>query len=80
GGYPKIATVISADLPALGQMRPGNTLRFELVSLEAAVAARRALQKWLAALLGQIVTLGGLDSERLLGANLISGVIDGDGA
>ena len=23
GGYPKIATVISADLPRLGQLRPG---------------------------------------------------------
>ncbi|MEO8411545.1 MAG: biotin-dependent carboxyltransferase family protein [Propionivibrio sp.] len=36
GGYPKIATVISADLPRLGQLRPGQTLRF------AAVDARQA--------------------------------------
>ena len=29
GGYPKIATVISADLPALGRLRPGGQVAFE---------------------------------------------------
>jgi len=28
GGYPKIATVIAADLDRLGQLRPGETIRF----------------------------------------------------
>ena len=32
GGYPKIATVISADLPKLGRCRPGDPLRFVLSS------------------------------------------------
>jgi len=32
GGYPKIATVIAADLPRLGQVKPGETLRFAAVS------------------------------------------------
>jgi antagonist of KipI len=41
GGYPKIANVISADLPALGQLRPRNEVRFELVAWEAARALRR---------------------------------------
>ncbi len=36
GGYPKIAQVIRADLDALGQMRPGETLRFQKVDLEEA--------------------------------------------
>ncbi|GHB18158.1 biotin-dependent carboxyltransferase family protein [Salinicola rhizosphaerae] len=31
GGYPKIATVIRADLARLGQMKPGDTLCFEPV-------------------------------------------------
>ncbi len=31
GGYPKIANVISADLPSLGQLRPRDEIRFELV-------------------------------------------------
>ena len=40
GGYRKIATVISADLPLLGQIKPGDSVRFTVVSLE---EARRAL-------------------------------------
>ena len=38
GGYPKIATVITADLPALAQLAPGDRLRFAPVSLEEARA------------------------------------------
>ncbi len=34
GGYAKIATVITADIPILAQMRPGDTLKFEAVSIE----------------------------------------------
>lgn len=41
GGYPKIATVISADLPLLGQMRPGTRLCFEVVTYAEAVEALR---------------------------------------
>ncbi len=40
GGYPKIANVITADLPSLGQLRPGDTIGFEQVS---PVEARRLL-------------------------------------
>lgn len=36
GGYPKIANVISADFHSLGQLRPRDEIRFELVSLETA--------------------------------------------
>ncbi len=38
GGYPKIANVISADLPSLGQLRPRDEIRFELVEWELARA------------------------------------------
>ena len=31
GGYPVVATVVRADLGVLGQLRPGQTVRFELV-------------------------------------------------
>jgi allophanate hydrolase subunit 2 len=35
GGYPKIATVIGADLPLLAQLVPGEgELRFEAVRVE----------------------------------------------
>src|SRR5262249_55137979 len=41
GGYPKIATVVRADLPVLGQWRPGQSVRFREVSREEAIAAGR---------------------------------------
>ena len=41
GGYPKIATVIRADLPVLGQWRPGQAVRFREVTRDAAIAAWR---------------------------------------
>jgi antagonist of KipI len=36
GGYPKIAQAAGVDLPRLAQMMPGQTMRFELISLDAA--------------------------------------------
>ena len=36
GGYTKIATVISADLPVIGQCCPGDVIRFQAVSIEEA--------------------------------------------
>lgn len=51
GGYPRIAHVISADLDQLGQLRPGETVRFQQVSLHEAERLHRrrkaALQRWL---------------------------------
>ena len=42
GGYPKIAVLISADLPKAAQLCPGHRVRFEVVSLE---EAHRALAR-----------------------------------
>lgn len=36
GGYPKIAQVATVDLPLLAQIPPGGTVRFEMITLEAA--------------------------------------------
>jgi allophanate hydrolase subunit 2 len=33
GGYPKIATVISADFDKLGQLPPGSKIKFKEVNL-----------------------------------------------
>ena len=44
GGYRKIATVISADLSLLGQIKPGDGIQFEEVSLEEAYRALRAVE------------------------------------
>lgn len=38
GGYPKICNVIGADVSSLGQLRPRDVVRFELVSFEQARA------------------------------------------
>jgi 5-oxoprolinase (ATP-hydrolysing) subunit C len=51
GGYPKLAQVISADLDRLGQLRPGERIRFVGVSLDEAEMAWRQrstkLHEWL---------------------------------
>lgn len=39
GGYPRIANLFSADLPACGQLRPGDGIRFALGSMEEAEKA-----------------------------------------
>ena len=44
GGYRKIATVISADLHRLGQLRPKNTVRFLPVSLKEAQNALEEME------------------------------------
>jgi biotin-dependent carboxylase-like uncharacterized protein len=48
GGYAMIATVISADLDAVGQSAPGAQTRFVAVDLEGALAARHERGKRLA--------------------------------
>jgi 5-oxoprolinase (ATP-hydrolysing) subunit C len=79
GGYPKIATVISADLPALGRLTPGATVRFRIVGIEEAEAARREQAALLAHLAQRIVAVprgARIDEAQLLDANLVSGMID----
>jgi antagonist of KipI len=39
GGYPKIATVITADLPLAGQLMPGDWITFDVCDRETAVTA-----------------------------------------
>lgn len=77
GGYPKIATIISADLARFAQMRPGSPVRFRAVSREEAVAAARQMKEWMAALPSALVPLRfDLTTEHLLSTNLIGGMVD----
>ena len=79
GGYPKIATVITADLPKLTQAAPGTLLHFQAVDAAAAHAALVALrQRWRdwAATLCDRLPPGALDEAALYAGNLISGAID----
>jgi antagonist of KipI len=45
GGYPKIASVISADLPVAGQLAPGDTIEFLWCSRQEAAAALIARER-----------------------------------
>jgi biotin-dependent carboxylase-like uncharacterized protein len=80
GGYPKIATVVSADLGFLARCRPGDTIRFERTDLAGAARLRQALADQvdrLAATLAPARASGLLDSATLLAHNLVDGVTDG---
>ncbi len=50
GGYPQIATVITADLPTVGQLAPGDWIEFEVCSRAEALAALRAQEDELSAI------------------------------
>jgi len=76
GGYPKIATVIGADLGKLAQLRPGAQRRFQAVPLAEAVAARRAQARLLEGPIGvEPLIRTEFPSEFLLGLNLVDGVV-----
>jgi biotin-dependent carboxylase-like uncharacterized protein len=79
GGYPRIATVIGADIPAAGRLTPGMTVRFQEVSFAEAVAALQMQQAWLASLPMRLTTYSPdlFASEGLLAMNLVDGVTTG---
>ncbi|MFD0982533.1 5-oxoprolinase subunit C family protein [Tropicimonas aquimaris] len=74
GGYPRIGTVVPADLPKVMQATPGAGLRFRFVDLEEALASHRGIETIheiaLHDLRGQETDL----DSRLMAYNLISGV------
>lgn len=78
GGYPKIATVISADLPRLAQCPPGSEIRFFAVDLEKAakisVDRKSAWASWQQSI-RPLRSEPWLDEAALYGGNLISGVV-----
>jgi biotin-dependent carboxylase-like uncharacterized protein len=77
GGYPKIATVVSADLARVGQARIGESLRFEAIPEDeaerSAIAWNELIEKTIALI--EPVGLGALSSETLMSVNLIGGVV-----
>ena len=80
GGYPKIATVISADLPVVGRRRPGDRLRFAAVTVEVAEELCRAAEYHLAELAAKLEPISdhpAIDLGSLYDGNLISGVVSG---
>ncbi len=78
GGYPKIATVISADLGRLAQVAPGGIVHFSSVTPEEAVEAAREAADQLRVRLAAIRRVRTEPTtESLLGTNLVGGVTDG---
>jgi len=47
GGYPKIANIITADIPSTAQLRPRDHIRFQLVTNQEAQAALRRQEELL---------------------------------
>ncbi|MCB5174062.1 5-oxoprolinase subunit C family protein [Microvirga lenta] len=77
GGYPKIATIISADLDRFAQLRPGTSVRFKAVEREEAVTAARQMKDWISSLPTALVPVRfDLTTEHLLSVNLIGGAVD----
>ena len=77
GGYPRIATIIRADLGRVAQMPSGTEFRFEVVSGDEAQAAGAEYRRALLALPDR-VRQPGADAADLWDANLISGVTVGE--
>ncbi|HYX00917.1 MAG TPA: biotin-dependent carboxyltransferase family protein, partial [Reyranella sp.] len=78
GGYPKIASVASVDLPRLGRMVPGQVVRFAAVSVAEAEALRREQETRLQRAIADFKVArppGGIDLARLYEENLIDGVV-----
>jgi biotin-dependent carboxylase-like uncharacterized protein len=79
GGYPKVATVASADLPSLGRVGPGAPLRFRQITVATAEEERRLREREMASWpsrLEPVSAATSIDPARLYGANLVSGVTD----
>ncbi len=77
GGYPRIATIIAADLAAFAQCPVGARVRFRSVCEREAIEALEELSARVRALPDRLqpVEENIFDTDRLLSANLISGVV-----
>lgn len=75
GGYPKIATVVSSDLDAVAQLRPGDRISFRALGAEQAIAHARAGANATRRFLAEIARPRGTLDDRLMRENLISGVV-----
>lgn len=81
GGYPKIATVITADLPRLAARRPGDRVRFVAIGAADGELAARQQATTLADAIASIRLIAGegVDLTALYHSNLVDGVVDAMG-
>lgn len=80
GGYPRIATVITADIGVLAQLPTGAGFHLEMIEREAAVAALGQFRASVSALKAKAkpVLRDPRDMADLLAYNLIDGMLRGD--
>ncbi len=80
GGYPRIGSVLPADLPRVAQARAGDVIRFRFITLSEAVAVERNEAMRRKGLGGKVEPLvrNPHDVIDLLSYQLISGVTAGD--
>ncbi|WP_417719733.1 biotin-dependent carboxyltransferase family protein [Salipiger sp.] len=80
GGYPRLATVIPADLPRIAQAPAGARLAFRFVTLDQALEAEAAHRRALGELPRRVEALirDPADVPDLLGHKLVSGFSDGE--
>lgn len=78
GGYPKIATVISADFGRLAQLPAGTGFRFKAVSMADAQDAARKFANALRSLPDRLASVEGveLNLEALHGANVAGSAVN----
>ena len=80
GGYPRIGTVLAADLPIVAQAAPGAILRPRRMPIEEALAAARSEEAELRDLAGRCAPLvrDPATIHDLLSYQLVSGTTAGD--
>ena len=77
GGYPKIGTVIRADLPRLAQTRAGEAIQFERVSIAEAVEALRGAVLEAHSIVSVCRPMRqGIDLEKLASGDYVSGIVN----
>ncbi len=79
GGYPKIGVLISADLPALGRLGPGDPISFQAVEFTQAQEASCKFKAWFSNArqsISDIPAKSSIDQKALFEQNLIDGVVN----
>ena len=78
GGYPKIATVISADLGRFAQMPAGSKIRFAAISVKDAQDEARRVAIFIASLPGRLRAAGNsnLNLDELQSANVAGAAVN----
>lgn len=78
GGYPRIASVLPADLPIIAQASPAHELRFQFVEYGAALQSHKSTDQRLVKIISSVSPMvrNPHDIRDLLEYQLISGVVD----